>query len=78
MDLVAGYQVLACRGFLVKESVAQERAELTKPVFKGRCDWITKEEVENLHIVFNVCIHEEIIISEIRRTFSIFEGKHQS
>lgn len=73
--LVPGDQVLADRGFLVEESVAREGAELITPAFKGRRDRLTTEEVENSRIVSNVRIHVERVIGQLRRTFTILEGK---
>lgn len=73
--LLPGNQVLADRGFLVEEYVARYRVELVTPAFKGTREPLTVPEIEKSRIVFNVRIHVERVIGQLRLSYTILHGK---
>jgi hypothetical protein len=73
--LKEGDEVLADRGFLVKQSIEERGAKLTTPAFLGKRDRLTRRETSFSRKVSNVRIHVERVIGRLRETYTIL--KHE-
>ena len=71
--LKEGDEVLADRGFLVKQSIEERGAKLTTPAFLGNRDRLTRRETSFSRKVSNVRIHVERVIGRLRETYTILK-----